>query len=438
MDFKKEIILSYFFQAGNVAISFFITIILTKLLSQSDWGNYSLFQNLGLMGSIIGGLSLPSAVIYFVASSKIDPVKILFNFSAFQFIFSVLIIVFVFVFNNYFSNELFLLKISNYYLLLFLYLTLLMINNVVTSVMRGVFMFNYLNFILFLANFLQFAFYGYFYFLGHLEEITIENALTILLSTAALQFFINLYFLSRKLIFDKAIIKWLNYSEIKSILIFISTIYLANVLQIFVYKIDTWILYNYSDSATTAIYTLAVTVAQTTWLFATAVSTILFSVISREKNNNLSINNTVSQYLRYSFYITFLLGILLTIVVYFCTEKIFGSQYKMIIYIIPILLVGIIPFSIVIVFGSFAAGINKNILNLFGSMISFIVVIILDFILIPKYQYWGAAIATMIAYLTSTIFCVLIFWIKYKINLNSYLNPTYLFNDIKKFLKYTN
>jgi O-antigen/teichoic acid export membrane protein len=436
MQFKKEIILSYFFQAGNVAISFLTTIILTKLLSQSDWGNYSLFQNLGLMGSIIGGLSLPSAVIYFVASSKIDPAKILFNFSVFQLVFSVLIVLFVFIFNNNVSNKLFLLKISNYYLLLFLYLSLLMINNIVTSVMRGVFMFNYINFILFIANFLLFAFYGYYYFLGRSKEITIENAITLLLSTAALQFFINLFFLSRKLIFNKSIIKLLNYSEIKSILIFISMVYLANVLQIFVYKIDTWILYKYSNSATTAVYALAVTVAQTTWLFATAISTILFSVISKEANNNF--NNTVSQYLRFSFYITFLLGIMLTIVVYFFAEKIFGAQYKMIIYIIPILLVGIIPFSIAIVFGSFAAGINKNILNLFGSLISFIVVIVLDLILIPKYQYWGAAFATMIAYLTSTIFCISIFWIKYRISLNSYLNPTYLYNDFKKLFNYTN
>lgn len=436
MDFKKEIILSYFFQVGNVAISFLTTIILTKLLSQSDWGNYSLFQNLGLMGSIIGGISLPSAVIYFVASSKIDPAKILFNFSAFQFIFSVLIILFFFVFNNYVSNELFLLKINNYYLLLFLYLTLLMINNVVAAVMRGVFMFNNINFILFFANFLLFAFYGYYYFFGRIKEINIENAIALFLSTVTLQFFLNIFFLSRKLEYRKISFKLLNKFEIKSIVIFISTVYLANVLQIFVYKIDIWILYKYSDSATTAIYSLAVTVAQTTWLFATAVSTILFSVISKETDSNF--NNTVTQYLRFTFYITFLLGFMLTIVVYFFAEKIFGSQYKMIIYIIPILLVGIIPFSIAIIFGSFAAGINNNILNLFGSMISFIVVIILDFILIPKYQYWGAAIATMISYLTSTIFCVLIFWIKYKINLNSYLNPTYLFNDIKKFLKYTN
>ena len=433
MKFKKEIILSYFFQAGNVIIAFLTTIILTKMLTQSDWGNYSLFQNLGLMTSIIGGLSLPSAVIYFVASSKIDTVKVLFNFSVFQLIISVVTILSIFFINNYVSHDLLNLKINNYYYLIFIYVLLLMVNNILVSVMRGEFMFNHVNIIIFISNLLLLSFYIFYYFFEKFTSVSINTAVVLLLVNTGLQFFLNLSFLFKKLQFKKLGFSALNRNEIKEIFKFVITVYIANVVQIFVYKIDAWILYKYVGSGITGIYTLAVTVSQTTWLFATAVSTILFSLISQTGSNG--INNTVSLYLRLSLYATLFLGFSLTVAVYFLSDLIFGVQYRAIIYIIPILLIGIIPFSIVIIFGSYVAGINRNKLNLISSSISFFIVIILDLILIPKYQYWGAAAATVIAYLSSCLYCIMVLKLKYNIHFNSYINPIFLYNDVKKILK---
>jgi len=402
---------------------------LTKILTQTDWGYYSLFQNLVLMTSIIAGLSLPSAIVYFSASAQIDKFKLLYNFIIFQLVLSVLIVLGFFFVNNYISKDLIKLNIPNFYWIFFLQLSFTMLNNIIVGLMRGEFMFNKINLLVFLANFVTFGFYVSFYFFD-LPSLNLEIIFYFLIIVSLLQVFSSLFlfYKNQKEIDSKFV--FLRKKEVKTIYKFIIYVYLANVLQIFVYKIDTWILFKYFDSNVTGVYALAVTVSQTTWLFATAVSTILFSIAAKESIDFS--RGILKTYIRLSFLVSMFLGAALLFFLYFFSDLIFGKEYKEIIYIIPILLLGIVPFSINVVFAAFAAGLNKNYINMIGSAISFVMMLVFDFILIPHYSYWGASAATVIAYMSSTFFCLIMMKVVFDVDVKSIFGIKYFYSDMQK------
>lgn len=429
MNFKSEIILSYFYQVGNVILGFVSIVLLTKILSPADWGYYTLFQNLVMMTSIIGSFGLASAVVYFVASSKIEKFRLVYNFILFQVLLSVVIVVLFYVINNYISKDLVKLNIPKFYLLFFLQLSFMMVNNIITGLMRGDFMFNKINFIVCFINIVTVGLYAIFYFFKPFE-FDLNTVLYFLIFCSIAQFISTLFIYYVKDGKNLLTFSFLTRSEIKAVYKFILFVYIANVLQIFVYKIDTWILYKYFNSTLTGVYALAVTVAQTTWLFATAVSTILFSIASKETLENSK--SILLTYIRIAFVVSIFIGVSLLVFLYFFSDLIFGKDYRQILYIIPILFVGIVPFSINIVAASFLAGLHKNHYNLIGSLLSFIVVLILDFILIPHYGYWGASIATVFSYIVTTIYVLIILKTKFGITLSSIFGLQYFMDDFQK------
>jgi O-antigen/teichoic acid export membrane protein len=183
--------------------------------------------------------------------------------------------------------------------------------------------------------------------------------------------------------------------------------YLCNVFQFLSYRMDFWFVEYFNGNKDLGIYSLAVNLAQMLWLLPQAISIILISYTGAESiERGIQNTNTLS---RIAMALILSATIILALIIDYIIPLLYGEEFIQSSYLFKILLAGIVPFSITTILASFFAGTGKIFVNLFCSMIGFIVCLIFDLLLIPGYGNTGAAIATVIAYFTSTAFIIFMY-----------------------------
>jgi len=108
-------------------------------------------------------------------------------------------------------------------------------------------------------------------------------------------------------------------------------------------------------------------------------------------------------------WISIIVGLVLFFVCDLLVHMMFGEKYSAASNIIKILLVGITVFSAERILSNDLAGRGKPELNLYTSLFTVTVNIILNLIFIPKLGFYGAAIATSIAYSLTFILKIWLF-----------------------------
>jgi len=88
---------------------------------------------------------------------------------------------------------------------------------------------------------------------------------------------------------------------------------------------------------------------------------------------------------------------------------VFGAAFRESVPALMWLLPGVTIFSIANVIGSYLAGIGKPHLNLAVALVGLVVTVALDFVLIPWLGIIGAAIASTLSYLATTLAIIAIF-----------------------------
>jgi O-antigen/teichoic acid export membrane protein len=181
---------------------------------------------------------------------------------------------------------------------------------------------------------------------------------------------------------------------------------------------DLWFVDYYHGKSDTGVYSLAVTLAQLVWILPNAIASVLYSYMASSSQEDALLY--LNKYVRISFYASLLISVTAFVFFYFTVPLIYGQGFVKSTIMIGILLLGIVPFSIPILAGSLFAGIHKVKYNFFASSIGFVVCLILDIVLIPRYGALGACYATVLSYLSNTIYCVYIikFVLKGSINIS--------------------
>lgn len=88
---------------------------------------------------------------------------------------------------------------------------------------------------------------------------------------------------------------------------------------------------------------------------------------------------------------------------------IYGSAFRESVPAMMWLLPGVTIFSVTNVVASYLAGIGKPHLNFATSLVGLVVTVVLDFVLIPWLGITGAALASSMSYLTTTLAIIAIF-----------------------------
>ncbi len=408
---KKSVLGIYSLQILNVFFSFFMSIALARLLGANERGLLVIFITSSGFISTVMEFCLGSAITYFIASSKFEINKTLTTIIYWTFVTLLLIILVTlispllnlqqFIYGQNYVN----LPLKIYFIII---VTLTVFNSLLSAIFFGVKDFKLINYLtlgsLVLSAIFYFIFlglndfYNYKYTSIHIIFIT---TLVLFIRSVALVFF---YY--KKISIKPS--KYLLYkNDIKSLFALSLINYTSNIVQFLTYKMDFWFVNYYNGPKVLGIYSLAVNLAQLFWMLPNSVGTVLFpTTASLDSEKALQYTKMLC---RIVFTITLLLGVIGGGIFAYFIPYIYGIQFSSSAKLFLILLLGVLPFSIKIIIASYYGGIKKTKIDMMGSVIAFLVCLILDFILIPKYGAIGAATASVFAYFCNTLFMIVTF-----------------------------
>ena len=186
---------------------------------------------------------------------------------------------------------------------------------------------------------------------------------------------------------------------------------IGNIIQRLNYRLDVFILNYYLPIDQVGIYGIAVVLGETLWGVSGSIATVVFPVVSSstDKKSLVIFTNQVTR-VSLTLIIGFSLGLALVckplIILWFGAE--FANATGALLWLLP----GIAIFSVSNILANFLAGVGLLSRNIFSSIVSGIVTVVLDILLIPKIGINGASIATSLSYMVFTLMTI-IFYTRY-------------------------
>jgi len=420
MSIKKNISITFISQIIIAGIGFILSVFIARLLGAEGRGAYALYQNSVQLAGVWLGFSLSSTIIYFTQQGEMNTSRLLGNAIILLLLstllsMTVLLVLYLYDHHNIIYSD------SRYFFIVALIFGLHFFFSQNTALWnaylnaKGFFTFASMANIITLTLHLLFAIILYFIISSKnpLLTLLIGNLIIYILQSIVL----FLYSIHKTNIRPQFAI--LPTVFLYKIIIFGGLAYLCNAIQFLSYRLDIWILDHYHSSKLTGIYALTVSLAQMVWLIPQSIATVFYAQAS---GKDISfIKDFMYKYTPLAVYSCILLGVMASMFFMLFASILFGNEFIEIGPYILVLLLGLIPFSIVIMAGSFFAAMGKVNINLFIAIIAFIIVLVLDLLWIPIYGIWGAIAATIISYLASVIGAIY-YLFKYKLNLIELFN----------------
>lgn len=163
------------------------------------------------------------------------------------------------------------------------------------------------------------------------------------------------------------------------------------------YRLDIIILDHLSTSAEIGIYSKGSNIIQYVWQIPMMMSTIIFARSAVSKDG-LAFSKRVAQLLRLSLIAIILAAIILVVFSDLIVVGLFGEAFRGSITVLNYLVPGVILLTVFKVMNMDLAGKGKPWISLVVMVPALIINVILNFLLIPKYNANGAAIASTISY----------------------------------------
>jgi O-antigen/teichoic acid export membrane protein len=404
-EYRKNIAVSYGAQMVSVTCNFLCSLLAARMLGKGGQGELALYVSFTAFITLLAGLGLPSALVFFLASKKINRGKVIPLFSSVTLILLIAFAVFFTIARQMNLLQIFLpdflLNHNTWAMVLLAHLLFMMMNQYFSALLQAENKFTLAGLLTVIGSVSLLLLYSVNYFeIFRISGPAIYWVIRSLLLVAGLQFAIYLILVYHV---DKRYLHFESFSlaEIKPLWWFAGLAYAANVVQFLNYRMDLWFInYFHHSEAMIGVYALAVTLAQLVWHLPNAVHNVLFTFASSDINNDAKIAKTSRTSGWLLLYATGagLSGYLLSI---WLVPLWFGSDFAEVSQLIGILLLGIVPFSYGIGISAYFAGTRRVQINMQGSMIGLLFCIVFDVLLIPAYGITGAAAATVISYLST-------------------------------------
>ncbi len=232
----------------------------------------------------------------------------------------------------------------------------------------------------------------------------VEGAVLAFFAAYAFVFFVALYDLCKhhriRVHFEKALI----FRLMRLGIVFAA----ANLTFLLIYKIDILILQKMLSAAEVGIYSLAASLIEQIWLIPQAMSVVIMSHASNEKDIHRSKEET-HRMMRLGLLAGALGSAVLWVFVPWVVPVFFGQAFLESAYMMRLLSPAIIVFIIVRVLDSFLASQAKPKYALYVFMPMVFVNIMLNILLIPHFGIEGAAYATLVAYGLGSLIYVFVY-----------------------------
>lgn len=186
---------------------------------------------------------------------------------------------------------------------------------------------------------------------------------------------------------------------------------LGNVIQRINYRLDVFIVTYYLPIGQVGIYQIAVVLGETLWGVTNSISAIVFPIASSstDKEQMYTFTNQVT---RVSFSLIIIFSVIIALIGKTFIVLWFGPAFAAAAGALLWLLPGISIFSISNILASYLAGVGLLEKNIYASVVSGIVTIVVDIYLIPRIGINGASIATSLSYTICTLMTIW-FYVQY-------------------------
>jgi O-antigen/teichoic acid export membrane protein len=185
-------------------------------------------------------------------------------------------------------------------------------------------------------------------------------------------------------------------------------VFFTNVIQFLAYRVDYWLVDYYHGERMLGLYSLAVKLGQMFWFIPLLLASMIFPM-SADKQSGFN-EEKLGSLVRIANTMTIGIIIIAGLLAQWVIPLTFGDEFTESVRPFLILLPGLFLFSINIMLAAYFAGRNRLLINFAGSVICFVLVLVLDLILIPRYGIEGAAWASSIAYASSGIFSIIMLY----------------------------
>ncbi|MCK4653405.1 MAG: polysaccharide biosynthesis C-terminal domain-containing protein [Candidatus Cloacimonetes bacterium] len=171
-------------------------------------------------------------------------------------------------------------------------------------------------------------------------------------------------------------------------------IQISNLSAFLNYRLDMFLIKFFNNFSSLGIYSIAVQLVEKLWILPQSIRNIIFLEIAGKRKDE----RFVCIICRITLFVLFLVSILIGLFSFKLIPLIYSIKYVDSIIPFILLLPGVLFFTLSKIISSYFLGIDKIYINTISSVTSFIVNLIMNILLIPKYGIIGASIATSVSY----------------------------------------
>lgn len=414
-SFIRNSILNFNRNILTMILSFVSTIIIARVLGPEKQGIYTLVVLLPNMLVTFFNIGIGSASVYYVGKRKYS-IETIVSTNIFLALIVCVISIAIGILSIILFRDTFFKGVPIIYLFVILsVLPLLFANSFLQSVFQGLQDFKVFNLVAIFGSIMNLVFL---FIVVLLLRLNVVGAIISFFASVIAPTLILIFYLKKRYIVVR--FKYISKEFIKDSLVYGYKAHLSNILAFVNYRADILMISYFLSPAAVGIYSIAVSIAEKLWVVSQPVSAVLFPRISSAKTDEEK-NNLTAKVTRNVLFLSVIIGFILFLISNLFIRVMFGEKYKAASNIIKILLVGITLFSAERILSNDLAGRGKPELNLYTSLFTVIVNIILNLVFIPKWGFYGAAVATSIAYSLTFILKIWVFCFVTKSNVFSLL-----------------
>ncbi len=198
--------------------------------------------------------------------------------------------------------------------------------------------------------------------------------------------------------------KNISQEEMKSFSSFSFVVLITNIIQFVAFRADYWFLNIYYDNAVVGVYAQASKFAQLIWIIPGVLAGLVVPALKNESEKlTESAFISVCRILIYTHFILGLFVISASLIIYtFFLPTIYFNGFLSLLIMLP----GYLLFTITTMLAAYFSANRLLKINLIGSVLCCVFMLLLDVFLIPTLSYYGAAIANLIAYSVTSIYFI--------------------------------
>lgn len=393
MGFTKSVIITFLSNLLMFFLSIINTTILSRLLGPEGKGIVDVGNNILSFATLILGMGFAASNVYFLGKKK-ESLNKIFGNNILIVVLGVIVLVPLYFIQIHWQFK-FLQGVTNLQMLIvFVTVPLIVFKSSMINVLLGlqdIVEYNRINIVdrvlslVLLAGFL-------------LVAVSPTAAMLSILAGTALICVWQMY----DFVIKRKVSPQLDSPLMKGMLVYGLKAQAGNIIQRLNYRLDVFIVNYYLPIEQVGIYGIAVVLAETLWGVTGSIATIVFPIAAASTNKEEMYTFT-NQITRVSFSIIIIFSVIIALVgktfIILWFGPAFASAAGALLWLLP----GISIFSVSNILASYLAGVGLVEKNIYSSIVSLIVTVVLDIYLIPKIGINGASISTSLSYIVFTL-----------------------------------